>query len=138
LGGAAGSGSGKGIVTDERFKDVVFLVEATDFEVLALWESKRGSLRWEWERRGFSVHIGNIEKRPICVAFQFARIEDQRIAFYEGCSELVDHEMIDNWLRKHCYFKWDGGTRRAHCNAMNFHLCIQAIRELNGLAGKPA
>ena len=33
------------------------------------------------------------------------------------------------WLTENFSGTWDGGTRRAWCDASNFHLCVNAIRD---------
>jgi hypothetical protein len=48
--------------------------------------------------------------------------------FYEATSQVVNHQKIDEWIKKHFNGKWDG-SRSARCDANNFHLCIQAIME---------
>lgn len=126
---------------DEKyFKDVVFLVEATHTEKHFIWEQyyynpspKFGRVinSWEDEMMGHCLILGTIDNRPIAVTFYYAKILGKRVMFYEGTSQLVDHEMIKSWLKHFTLDKvrWDGNTRWAHCDAMNFHLCVQALKE---------
>ena len=133
------------------FKDVVFLVEATSHEDQFLWtewsadyltlpyapkeEGKFARKRVDWQQvsLGHMLTIGEIDNRPICVSMSYAIINGRKIMFYEGCSQLVDHEMIREWLKHFTLntIRWDGGTRWGHCDAMNFHHCLDAIKELN-------
>lgn len=133
------------------FEDVVFLVEADSYSSLALWEShsteyltlpfaakeneEQVKLRVNWEQvyRGHCLTLGYIDKRPTTVDISYAIINGKKIMFYYGASQLVDHEMIKEWLHHFSLktIRWDGGTRWAHCDAMNFHLCLDAIEELS-------
>ncbi len=121
------------------FDNVAFLVEATDTEYLSLWynhssESKHsipGSspLVWVQEPMGHAIQIGMVASRPTVVSIRYALIERQRVLFYYGCSQLVDHEMIDQWLRHFTEktIRYDG-SRWAHCDAANFHNCVHFLR----------
>jgi hypothetical protein len=132
---------------DERWKETKFVVEATSFEQFELWrEHALGGLlpgqadslnargrrvSWEQMNPGSLTTIGVLFDRPICVCVSWARVNGHIIAFYEATSELVDYKMVDAWIRAKCSAKWDRGARRAHCDAMNFHHCLDALAELN-------
>ena len=60
--------------------------------------------------------------------------------FYYGCSQVVDHKMIDDWLRHFTLktIRWDNGTRWAHCDACNFNACLDAIGVLNEFQNEQA
>ena len=129
---------------DERFEDTVFVVKANGFETLTLWSvhSYQGSLhstinpdkkRYEWEQDNSGVwyQIGEIDGRPIAVSFFWYKIDGHRVVFYECTSVVSDLDIIEAWLKHCCNPTWDG-SRRAHCNAMNFHHCLNAIDDLNG------
>ncbi len=117
----------------ELFNGVEYIVEASDNEQFHLWidfssESDRPmkgrTVKWVQENPGFSRQIGQINKRPIVVQGFYVRINGKRVLFYEGCSQLVDHVMIREWIEHH------GPTidgQLAHCNAANFHICLAAI-----------
>ena len=51
--------------------------------------------------------------------------------FYYPTSRFVDWNMINKWLDEHFQGKWDNQTRKAKTDAKNFHLCIQAINEVD-------
>lgn len=112
--------------TDPRFADIVFFIEANDFERSQLWLQYNKDVQWKPDS-GLICTIGHINQRPICVSVTFDILNGKRVMFYYGCSQLVDHEMIDEWLDHNVKAKWDNMTRRAHCDAMNFHHCLQAI-----------
>ncbi len=124
----------------DLFEDVFFLVESTSYEQHNLWLDwsrdsiwKRPSptvLEVSWKQdRGYTVEIGRIDKRPICVNISYDYISGKKIMFYDGCSELIDNKMIEEWLKHNFTRMWDKGTRWSQCNAQNFHLCLTAIKE---------
>lgn len=103
-----------------------FACEATDFEHLALWQRWHEHVRWEQIREGRAYEIGTLDRRPICVCVFWAVIAGQRVVFYHGCSLLVDHAMVQRWVRANVLTP--GGT---HANAMNFHNVLLAIQRAN-------
>lgn len=123
------------------FDNVVFLVEANSHESHHFWLDYHYRPRiltpvvksWEQETMGKVITIGEINKRPINVDISYAKLNNKRVAFYEGSSQLVDHQMIEDWLK---YFtldsiRWDNSTRWAHCDSNNFHHCLEAIGVLD-------
>ncbi len=132
---------------DSRFADTVFVVEATSFEKHTLWSmhSHQGSTesiyvpykRYKWKQDSFgrTVEVGKIDGHPIRITFFWFTINGHRVAFYERCSWYIDLYQVEAWLKKNCNPTWDG-SRRAHCDAMNFHSCLNAIDDLNGVRGK--
>lgn len=133
------------------FDDVVFLVEANSHEYHFLWTEwsteyltlphapkedekfARPRIDWKQVSRGHVITIGELDKRPVCVSIFYAFIDGRKVMFYYGCSQVVDHAMIDEWLRHFSLktVRWDNGTRWGHCDSMNFHHCVDAVRELN-------
>jgi hypothetical protein len=139
------------IKLDYRFADTIFIVEATRNEQHTFWErysteNRKLSLQqnpnyqpawnyrlvnWEQDSIGFSLQVGELDKRPVCVSFFFVRIDGQRVVFVDPTSQVVDHEMIRKWFEKNFYPTWNDGTRFAHCDSSNFHHCLDAVREAN-------
>ena len=122
---------------EELFKDVKFLVEATYHEQFVLWQDYfnkpkygRKAKSWKQVYTGHGLQIGTINKRPICVQIFYAILNGKKVMFYEGCSELVDHKMIKDWIQYWTLdnIKWDV-DRWAHCDAQNFHLCLDGIED---------
>ncbi len=126
----------------ELFDNVVFLVQASDQEYMSFWcdfahEStermhKHVSIHWKQESLGVSRVIGELDGRPITVGGRYARLDGQRVLFYDGISQLVDWKMIDAWIEYYAEkcmdWKRTGATWR-HCNAENFHNCLNFIRK---------
>ncbi len=113
----------------------VFLVEANDFAQHHLWldwseEAKaRGwgpadhpRVAWEQIHIGYGEGVGHIGKRPVFVTVTFARVLGQVIVFYEATSQVVDHEMVEEWTRKAF------PASRGKTNATNFHICVHDLR----------
>jgi hypothetical protein len=121
---------------DPRFGDVRFLVDATHFEKYTLWERnetyKAGGLTHikTWEQgTGLYLEIGRLDGRPVTLNFWFEKLDGVTVVFYEAASQVVDHRMIEEWLEKNLSPKWDKGTRRAHCDAANFHHAVQYVTD---------
>lgn len=126
---------------EKYLKRTVFMVEANSFETFTLWsrwandsrEKLHGYRHVEWEQLnpGALVTIGELDNRPVCMEFQWARINGFVVCFWNMCSQVTDSVMAEKWLDEHFTGKWDKGTRRAHTDACNFHHCIDAIEELD-------
>lgn len=120
------------------FKDVEFLVEATYNEQHHFWVDYHYKPRtdsvevksWECEGRGHMIEIGELDKRPICVSIFYGKLNGKRVMFYEGCSQVVDHKMIEDWLQHYTLktIRWDNGHRWAHCDSSNFHHCLEHVK----------
>lgn len=135
---------------------IAFVVEATSYEQLSLWqqwstEAQKGDLAWtppkrlrtnfvawEGDRAGWMVEVGKVNGAPVCISMMGATLDGVRVLFYEATSRVVDWGMIEAWFKENCWPRWDSGTRRAHCDAMNFHHCLDAIRERNAASPAPA
>lgn len=121
----------------ELFKEVAFLVEATNQEYMGFWADfshqsdhprfKDKTVKWEQESLGKSREIGKINGRPIVVDIRYARLNGRRVAFLEGCSQLVDHVMIREWLEHFTEKTIRHDGRWAHCDSSNFHHCLDGI-----------
>jgi len=69
------------------------------------------------------VKIGK-EKHPVCVDFSFAKINGKYVCFYDATSRIVDHQMVENYIKENYPVKWDSGSRTAMTDGMNFHHCL--------------
>jgi len=119
---------------DPRFAECVFAVEADSFAHHQLWadwfHKKRhpnGIESWEQTSPGHIWEIGKLAGHPVCVSVQWDRINGRIVAFYYACSRVVDHALVEEWTHKHFKARWDGGSRWAQTDAMNFHLCVHAL-----------
>lgn len=105
---------------EQRVEDVEYLVEADSRAELDLWSKYHRSTKWDENHVGLMQQVGtargvNGKKMPVCVHVRFAKINGHVIAFYEGTSAVVDHDAIEEWVKKR-YKHAKGQT-----NATNFH-----------------
>jgi hypothetical protein len=117
-----------------QLKKVAFVIKATSYEQICLWEKHHNTLTLSWEEiaEGSVVvlkHVG-IKRRPIVICISFAKLNGYLIAFIDDTSQLVDHAVIDKYLDENCNPKWDKGNRQARTDAMNFHHVVNHIKEL--------
>lgn len=121
----------------KRLKKVFFVVEANSYESMMLWKSNEESdakRQWKEDNSGDTVTVGEVDGRPVNVTFFYTTIEGRVVAFMNPISQMVDWKMIDDWLELNCKPLYDGGTRIARTNAMNFHNCLHAIDDANKVA----
>ena len=117
-------------IDDAKLQTSVFFVEATHCEQYYLWNDWHERVDWKQDGSGFGICIGHINKKktkPVFVSFFFVEINGKRVCFYECTSRFVDHTMVENYILERYPVKYDGGTRRAMTDAMNFHNCVNAI-----------
>ena len=95
----------------ERLKKIALLVEANDYERHMLWINyadaaatyrlpSNHTVKWSGAGAdGFMVEVGDLAEMPVCVVFTFDQINDKTVVFYHASSQVVDHRMIEKWLR---------------------------------------
>lgn len=114
----------------EYFKDVAFLLEATNFEQFMLWEKwfdnvdhreKVGLQSWK-QGVGKLVPLGEIGGLPIVISIIWDWLNDSKVIFWESTSQVVDHRMIDAYF---AHF----APKIGKSNSSNFHLCLAAVRK---------
>lgn len=114
----------------------VFVVEVSHYERQTLWEifakdapsPRHPLLDWKDCNRGWSLTIGELDGRPVCICVFGATLNGKHVLFYEPTSTVVDWDQIRKWFKENCWPLWDNGTRRAHCDAFNFHHCLEVVR----------
>lgn len=121
-------------MTDEEIKTALagtaHLVEATDYETLALWREWHERLSVEWRQlpTGFWAQVGRAGRMPVVVSLHGAIVQGRKIMFYEATSLVVDQRMVDKWLAKHL-----PGVPKT--NAMNFHHAMDCSALQHGRDG---
>jgi hypothetical protein len=113
---------------ETKLSQEVFVVEATSYERHALWAKHNETVDWKAEGVGHGCKIGELDGRPVFVAFNYAKINGQLVVFYNPTSQVVDWEMVEKWIKEH--FKI--GFRDGQSDAMNFGHCLNAIERANG------
>lgn len=96
-----------------------YAVEATSFEVLALWRDHHEQVEWEQNERGYVFTIAKIGKELIRLDCRWVWIDSHLIMFYDCCSNLCRLDFIRDWLKVNGPLPRDGRERLT--NAMNFH-----------------
>jgi len=121
---------------DKRLDDTFFCVEATSNEVQHIWRELNQERGIPWKQMiGLMIEAGQIDivgkgKVPVCVCLSFNLIRGKLICFYEATSQYVDHQMVEQWLRKNVVKdkKCDGG-RDIMCDSNNTHMMLHAIED---------
>lgn len=129
---------------EERLKETKFMVEATGFERMMLWSrhavdgdsiKEKTPQTWKQCNPGWSVCVGMLGTMPCNFQLDWVEIDGFLVCFYDDCSQVVDHRMIEDWIEKNFKATWGGG-RPATTNAMNFHHCLNALDEWKKSKGK--
>lgn len=99
-----------------RFLDgIVGSVEATHDEKSHLWAlyTKELNKRWKENNSGILETVGYLDDRPVCISLSTAVVDGHKILFWHATSQVVDHVLIDEWLKLN--------TPDNRTNATNFH-----------------
>lgn len=117
----------------ELAKQCVGVVEATSFEKLSIWQyyspqsHTKGShpaTSWVQKLSGGAFCAGDFGDMPVNIEFTFECINGKWVMFYDPCSMVVDHRLVEKWLDDHM-------SHAKHTNAMNFHNIMHHIYRLN-------
>lgn len=87
---------------DLRFRTTEYVVDASHEESFAIWHrwSHLYGAPFEQDNMGHCSQIGLVADRPIVVnVFWYIVADLFRVAFVDGCSQLVDHKMIEDWQK---------------------------------------
>lgn len=93
--------------TDAEMRDflagVIGVVEANYFEHQMLWEENDrapNKMTWEQIRHHLIETVGRCADMPVCISLVKAQVMGRLLLFVHPTSRVVDHLMIDNWLKK--------------------------------------
>jgi hypothetical protein len=116
---------------DDFLDGVQGLCEANSYEQHSLWgeNDREGRFTWVQENFGLLPTIGRVGKRPVVLSLFICVIKGYRICFYHATSQIVDHLIVDEWLKKAMppsAHRRDGFLNKT--DAMNF---INVIHELD-------
>lgn len=118
----------------DRIPKTVFLVEANDFAQRQLWEEWAigGNFknhfpitRKRWEDRPVIglQGVGRMDNFPVVVKLFFHEIDGFCVCFYDACSVVVNHNMVEDWL-----IKTFPGVRKTDAN--NFGSVMSYLEKL--------
>lgn len=125
---------------EDLLRDAVFVVEASSYERQNLWErfakeaadlSPSSSPRIDWNDcgHGWVIEVGTLDNRPVVMSIFGSLLNGKPVVFYDVHSQVVDWAQIEAWFKENCWPKWDNNSRRAHCDAMNFHHCYEVVKQ---------
>jgi hypothetical protein len=120
---------------EENFAKTIFFVEGDSYHAVSMYSKMECYNIQTWIDIDCIIrHVGDIKgdkTLPVKVEFNWKLINGQMICFYNGCSNYVDWNMIEQYIDTNYHRKWNNNTRLARTNLTNFHLCIHAIQERN-------
>ena len=107
----------------EEIEKVKYAVEANSYEILCLWKEWHEHVEWKQISSGRICEVGKIKDIPVMVQLFWNVLDGHKILFYSPCSRMVDHEMINNWLKKNALME-----NAIIKNSMNFGNIVNKIR----------
>lgn len=110
---------------EDVFELCVAAVEATLFEHQCLWKEYHKTNIWEQNLSGYCPTVAVLDDMPICVSIQNAKINGHRVLFYHATSVVVDHRIIESWIKS----KINHNIRLT--DADSFYAVLLRIAELN-------
>lgn len=133
---------------ESRLAQTLFIVEADSYAYHSLWadhaehslwtsfdvrENRRSHKARTWEQinPGWLIEVGKLGRMPCCISVSWARIDGHLVMFWYECSQVTDSRKAEAWLAERFKGTYDGGHRRASCDASNFVHCLSAIDEAN-------
>lgn len=77
-----------------------YLVEATSFEQLTLWQQWHEKVEWKEHPQGKAPTVGLLDGRPVVLCFFYAHLSGAKVMFWYATSQVVDYLMIDDYLKE--------------------------------------
>lgn len=110
---------------DPRFKKTAYVVEATDCERNMLWREWAPFIPWLQDSYGMNVTVGKLGDHPVCVNISWDILNDRRVMFYSDSSMVVDHRMVEKWIKENLPQCFDNVCWST--NATNFSHCLNHV-----------
>jgi uncharacterized protein YcsI (UPF0317 family) len=103
--------------TDKMIANTEYWVEANTYERWRLYDEFGAETVWKQEPMGCTYILGYVmDNMPVNISITWIYINDRLVAFYHGCSMVVDNRLIDRFLHN-----------KPKTDAMNFHICIDDL-----------
>lgn len=112
---------------DPRFQKVMYFIEATSSERMEIWHN----YRFNQDSSGLWMQIGTFWRQPVTISVLFAELGGAAICFFEATSNVVNHEMVENWI-DYQFKPRTHDDRRAIVDANNFHNAVREIEHQTG------
>lgn len=92
-----------------------YIIDATSYEMLSLWQENHDRISWEQVPTGAVVTIAELNDELININCTWAWINDHLVMFFYCCSNLCRLDFIDDYFKRNC-------PSAKRINAMNFHI----------------
>jgi pentatricopeptide repeat protein len=119
--------------TEDKLKETVCFIEATDFERHEIWRKLHETHDYEHDSIGSSIVVGCIKGDPtlsVTVQLLFSYLKGYRICMYTPTSRYVDHTLIEEFFEKNYPVTYQNGNRRAMCDAGNYRHMLDVVKYL--------
>jgi hypothetical protein len=121
---------------EKRWPHTFYAVDGDSFDAWKEWHERATS----WEQcHGWLITLGRVaimklplgkvERMSVCVAVDWVLINGKLVAFYDATSQVVDHRIVDKYIRGNC---------SRHTNVLNFHLAMHDIERAAQAPGPDA
>jgi hypothetical protein len=114
----------------QALSEVVYLAEASPYEMQALHSHWSLTETWDTDPQGFVAQIGELGPHAVRLNVVLATINGRRVAFWDPASQVFDYVMAEAWLKEQCTSP-EVGADVPDTNATNFAHCIHAIHDMN-------
>lgn len=100
--------------------DIQSVVIANSYERHKIWaEYAQGDgVAWETDGGGYLVKIGLYYGMPVCLSVTLVTINGKRIIFADPTSTVVNHDMINEWVKRHVT------PEKNPIDSNNFHIAL--------------
>lgn len=107
---------------DKRLANTFHTIEADDYAFHMIWKEyfydvHESARKYEFvqDHSGFARQIGIINKKPVMLNFRWWIVNGHPVLFYGCNSQVVDWEMIEDWLKKYMpHVKYTSDAANAH------------------------
>ncbi|OWZ90387.1 hypothetical protein B9J07_27765 [Sinorhizobium sp. LM21] len=109
---------------------VTGIVEANSFETMCLWRTWTDNKKsWVSTGHGYGPTVGTLAGMPVCISILTATVEGEKILFIDPTSQVVDHRLIEIWLKLNVpsALRKDGYLNKT--DAMNFSNVLATAKE---------
>ena len=114
-----------------QHRAVEYMFEASDYERSRLWQEWHGRIQ-SWDGKPdvdlpTFVHVGELAGHAVEIHITWVRLNGHLVGFYDSCSNVADHAMIEDWLDKNfCPPMPPQGTCRRN-DASNFRCGLTVL-----------
>lgn len=112
---------------DQRLAKTFFAIEADSYASHMLWKENKEKYKFVQDQRGLMYTIGHFNKKPIVLECFWYYVNSHPVMFYNCCSQVVHHGMVDEWFSKYMpHIKHKDNAENAH-NVLGY--CVEEKAE---------